>query len=277
MYLSDKLCVISANNTVTKDGELVDYIRLASIAAERVKHFLDLDTCLITNDLAKANEYPIFKHILEGNSSKVSKRIVPVDDGILYYEWLNDSRVDAFDLTKGLAKKILMIDADYMVASDILKIWLDTDYPFHIFDQVIDIGDEEIFPKYYPSQDIVHRWATAICWDQSEEAKAIFETAKMVRNNYEFYATMFGMYKNIFRNDLAFSIACHLLEIPVNETQTLWNLMPKANINFSKNRWILSYEKNIISWYNDIHVLNKKYAMDYEFMDQLRLPNDQEI
>lgn len=270
---SNNICVIAATNSTTKNGEVLDYVQLASIAAERVKHFLGLETYLLTNDTNNLKSYPIFKDVIVNEPTKISHRSVAAGKDHIQYSWFNDTRVDAFKITKGLADKVLMIDADYMVNSDLLKDWVETDYPFKMFDRAIDVSKQNEFKQYFPTNDVTQRWATAMCWNNSKEAEVIFETARMVRDNYDFYASMFLMLKGLYRNDLAFSVACHLHNIPVKEEMLLWNSPPSAYIRSTKDYWIVEFEKYVIRWWFDIHVLNKQYAMDPELMNQLRLKN----
>jgi hypothetical protein len=114
-----------------------------------------------------------------------------------------------------------------------------------------------------------------MCWDYSEEAEVIFKTAEMVRDNYEFYAVMLGMPKSPFRNDVAFSVACHLHNVPVYQYQTLWNLLPAANVKFLKKReqMLVTVGDKSIMWNFDFHVINKQYAIDTSLMNELRLTN----
>jgi hypothetical protein len=276
MSLNDKICVIAANNSYTGDDRLLDYLQLASIAAERVKYYLGLPTYLITSDVDAAKEYTIFAGYIKGIPTIVNKRNVIAGDSTIQYAWKNDARIDAFNLTKGLANKVLMIDADYMVASDQLSVHLKNDSPFWMFTKALDVTGSGIYlNNYFPSNDIHQRWATAMCWDHSTEAEVIFETAKMVRDNYEFYALMLGMPRAPFRNDVAFSIASHLHNIPLTSTQRLWNLPPAGHVVHKErsNSWLVSFGEKVFTWHNDIHILNKMYAIDSFLMDQLRLKN----
>ena len=277
MSLNDKICVIAANNSYTDDNKLIDYLQLASIAAERVKYYLGLPTYLITNDVDAAKEYTIFAGYVEGIPTIVNKRNVIAGDSTIQYAWKNDARIDAFNLTKGLANKVLMIDADYMVASNQLSVHLKSDSPFWMFANARDItGSGSYINKYFPSNDIPQRWATGMCWDHSTEAEVIFETAKMVRDNYEFYALMLCMPRAPFRNDVAFSVAAHLHNVPLTNTQKLCNLPPAGYVYSKENakQWIVEFGEKCFRWcHDDLHILNKMYAIDSTLMDQLRLKN----
>lgn len=277
MSWDKQACVIAAHNTYTKDGVLLDYIKLASIAAERVTHYLKVPVYLITEDVhAVSNEdFGKFTGVIEHSPIKITNRAMIVGDNSVTYPWKNDARIDAYELTKGLADNILMIDADYMVASDRLLPWLHTDNPFIMFNNASDVTRHGIYDTWdFPSNDIPQRWATAMKWSHSNEADAVFETAKMVRDNYEFYALMLGMPKAPFRNDLAFSVASHIHSIPTNYTETLYNLPPGGYIYKSTMEhkvWVVGLHNNCVSWNHDIHVLNKHYAMSPDLMNHLRL------
>lgn len=276
MSSNKKICVIAANNSIT-DGKVIDYIQLASVAAERVKYFLGLDTYIITNDPTLASQFSIFAKIIEYKPTKISKRVMVSSDDTIQYDWFNDSRIAAFELTKGLADKVLMLDADYIVGSDQLSPWLKNDCPFSIFNHASDVIGKDTYQgfKYFPSNDILQRWATGICFDHSEEARVIFDTANMVRENYEFYALMTGLPSTVYRNDLAFSVACHLHNIPYNDPPTLFNVPATSEIYYTNKdaNWIIVNGMRGIIWDYDMHVLNKKYAIDPQCMNQLRLKN----
>ena len=276
MPLNDKICVIAANNTTTSNNEVLDYIQLASIAADRVKYYLDIPTVLITTDTSINVKDTNFVDIILVDSCTPSNRTMFAGNDSISYAWHNDFRVNAFDLTKGLADKIIMIDADYMLASDQLLSWISCDNPFLLADQAYDISCSGIYSKrHLPSNDIVMRWETVMCWDQSKEAEIIFNTAKMVRDNYRFYSTMCGFPKSIFRNDLAFSIASHLHNVPLNPIFKLFYLPPIGYIYNTKNsnHWIVDINNKIFCCNTDVHVLNKKYSMDPALMNVLRLQN----
>jgi hypothetical protein len=276
MSLNEKICVIAANNSLTSNGDVIDYIKLASIASDRVKYYLGIPTYLITNNIEEGKKYSNFFDIIENVPVKVTKRYMLAGNDTIQYEWLNDSRINAYYLTKNLAKKILMIDADYMIASDQLEVWLNNDYPFMIFDHATDVMGTNVYAtRKFPNSEILQRWATAICWNNSEEAEIIFKTAKMVRDNYEFYAVMLGFPKSPFRNDLAFSVACHLHNVPCYNYQNLWNLPANSYIHQkeNKNYWLISSNEKCLIWNHDIHILNKQYAINEKLMNQLRLVN----
>jgi hypothetical protein len=275
MYLNDKICIISATNSITDDNKTIDYIQLASVAADRARYYLDVPTVLITSDTTIDKKKTNFAEVIFTEPTKVTKRNVIAGESIIQYQWLNDFRIDAYELTKGMAKRFIMIDADYMIASDQLLSWLRNDYHFLILDDVYDITGSGMYrEKILPSNDIPQRWATVISWNQSEESKIIFDTSRMVRDNYDFYSLIFGFPKTPFRNDLAFSVACHLHNIPKTQTK-LFNLAPSGFLYQTKDKsgWIVDFNDKLIRWNTDVHILNKQYAIDPSMLDLLRLDN----
>jgi hypothetical protein len=271
-----KICVIAANNSITVDGKEIDYIALASIAAERVKYYLGLDTFILTNDIFAAEKYPIFSKILFAEPTKISQRHVRAGNDLIQYEWKNDLRIDVFQYTYGWADRVLLLDADYMIVSNQLEEWLKIDSHFCIFNKSYNLNSAGMeLDDYLPSNDIIQRWATAICYDHSMESKVIFDTAKMVRDNYPFYALMCGMPQHVYRNDLAFSIACHLHNVPTYDNMGLWNLPVNGHVTRldNSNHWALTIDNETVLWNYDLHIMNKNYAIDTNLMNQLRLNN----
>lgn len=272
-----KACVIAATNSQTEDGKTIDYIELASIAAERVRYYLGIPAFLLTQDIL--SETPRgFEGMITAIHAASSLRAMIAGDDTIRYRWHNDARIEAYKATENLADRILMIDADYMVASDRLRIWLESDIPFHIFNSAADITGRNSYQGLFPSNDIPMRWATAMCWSPGLESNVIFETARMVRDNYEFYALVLGLPRSPFRNDAAFSVACHLHNVPLVESPKLCNLPPDSFLYSDfKNHfpaveyWKIMNQTAVTMWAGDLHLLNKRYATDTELMDQLRM------
>lgn len=271
MYLN-KLCLIAATNSKTKNNETLDYIDLAVIAAKRVKRYLDIPVFLLTSD-TNVRENEVFDKILIISKSITSNRKMLAGSDHIEYDWHNDLRINAYELTKTYADKILMIDADYMVASDQLNAWLDCDSNFQIFDKVIDVTGRSLYKNYFPSNDILQRWATVMCWQPSDEASIIFKTAQMVRDNYEFYSLMLGMPAKPYRNDLAFSVACHLHNVP-QSSLSLFNLPPDSFLFVKQSypdAWMIQHQHHVNFWSGDLHVMNKSYAIDFSLRNELNI------
>jgi len=272
-------CVIVANNTVMKDGRLLDYVAMAEVAALGVRKYLKMPVTLLTTD---PNARGNFDSIVVIPARQTSRRAMVSGTDTIVYDWDNDHRIDAFDYSP--YGKTLMIDADYIVMSGLLGTWitmLDPSNSFITFASAIDVTSRGLYQnRFLPDQSISQVWATAMSW--TKEAKPIFEAAKMVRDNYEMYAMLTGMPSAPFRNDVAFSIALHLLEFKTSHMKyffRLTNLPPDSSIvsNIIKDGMlpslVLSYpndnqtmaqSRTLKLWSSDIHVLNKNYAYDPE-------------
>jgi hypothetical protein len=55
-------------------------------------------------------------------------------------------------------------------------------------------------------------WATTVMFTKNQTGKLFFDTVNLVKENYEYYADVFRFDSRQFRNDIAFSIAKHILD-----------------------------------------------------------------
>lgn len=266
--MSNKGCLIAAINSTTSDGKLLDYCSLAKVSAKFVKKYLNLPTTFITS---QPENFDATDDLIVVKTPDASTRTMIYNDDNISYKWFNDVRISAFTVSP--YDRTLMIDADYIVKTDYLNTWIESDLPFHIFDNAYDITGRGIYnQKYLTNKSIKQTWATAIVWDKN--AKHIFEAAKMVRDNYEYYSILTGMPYRPFRNDVAFSIACHLINYKINEFEcTLNNLPPDSKLLNVSDKSFKVISKTIsplvTMWHNDIHVINKDIAIDKEIIDKL--------
>ena len=266
---SSKGVVIYAKNGMTNEGKYLRYIEAAAQTARGVRAYLNVPVTLLTTDTVDGREFDSVVYVPQRDKSH---RVMVSSKETITYAWDNDHRIDAIDYSP--YERTLLIDADYFVFSDRLKSWLDADnedYPFIIMQQAWDITDRDIYKNthYLADQSIPQVWATAMCWGGAG-AKPYFEAARMVRDNYEMYAALTGTPATPFRNDVAFSIAAHMLgytgRIPPMQT-----LPPDSSIiGYSKETKRLALEypnKNggwgLLSWQGrDLHVINKNVLYD---------------
>jgi len=250
-------CII-ANNT----GDL-DYIGLAAINAQLIRQHLDIPVCLLTAD---PGDHPGFDHVVLLEERPSSKRSMIKGDTHITYVWKNDHRIDAIDHSP--YARTLLLDADYLVLSDLLLPLLDCDQPFMIVDSVHDITGRHAFAgmKRVPDGSIDQRWATVMCFDK--RAGSIFDAAAMVRRDYGYYAAMFDWPVKPFRNDFAFSVAAHLLAVP-KLPFSMPQLPPDCTVQADNNGLKISHAGNVLRWKGDLHVLNKDIALDPSILEPL--------
>lgn len=121
--------------------------------------------------------------------------------------WHNQSRVDAYDLTPW--DRTLVLDADYVVASDTLGVLLDANQDFLAHRQAYDVTGCNDFSglNYFGEHDMPQWWATVMMFRKSDHARYIFDAMRMVKNNWGHYRALYKIRASTYRNDHALSIA----------------------------------------------------------------------
>ena len=255
--MSEGACIIASNS-----GDL-DYIGLAAINARLIRKHLGIPVSLLTTDI---DTHPDFDTVVVIGDRPPNKRSMLKGDTHITYEWKNDHRIDAIDHSPW--SRTLLLDADYIVMSDLLRPLLDSDASFMMVDHVYDITGRNSFGRMrrLPDGSIDQRWATVICFDKS--AKHVFDAAAMVRKDYGYYAAMFGFSSRPFRNDFAFSIAAHLLGVPKLPLR-MSQLPADCMIACDDKGMRISHDNNVLRWQGDLHVLNKDIALNPSLLEPL--------
>lgn len=255
--MSEGACIIASNS-----GEL-DYIGLAAINAKLIRKHLGLPVCLLTTDI---DNHLDFDEVIMIDERPASKRAMLKGDTHITYDWKNDHRIDAINYSPW--SKTLLVDADYLVISDLLKPIIGCDQPFMMIDRVYDITGRNSFAGMRRMSDhsIDQRWATVMCFDKT--AEPVFTAAEMVRRDYAYYAAMFGFPVRPFRNDYAFGIAAHLLGIP-RLPFSMAQLPPDCWVAADDRGLKITHANNVLRWQGDLHVLNKDIAIDPGMLEPL--------
>ena len=96
------------------NNESFDYVRMAAWSAANIRRHLDIPVAVITDRPTKLDFDKVILHPITAQDTRwfadVAERV----------SWNNQSRPDAFDLTPW--DRTLLIDADYIVASDRLRV-----------------------------------------------------------------------------------------------------------------------------------------------------------
>lgn len=233
-----------------------DYYRLACICAKKIKKHLDIPVTLLTdtNTLSGKNFDETFDSVVEINSQMDNQRKLFSQLQGFY----NDTRCQAYDHTP--YDTTLLVDVDYIINSDVLKQFLQADQSFMMAEGIVNFGNSEdalISPK-----SIKMKWATTIIFKKDKIAKAVFDQVKHIRNNYNFYVDMYGINSNNFRNDIAFSIAEHIvygLRSPeVSLPKILFLTDKDAVLDIVGNNITVRHQKSVFDFCDmDYHVMDK--------------------
>lgn len=192
-----KGCLIVAFNT-----NEVNYIQQAIIAADRVTKYLKIPVSIVTDDILLETSYD--KIIV-----KKPKNNIRVPRNKKASNWFNLVRTQLYELSP--YERTLIIDSDFFISTDALLPHLESNRDFLISKEVYDITSGQVKVEKIYSSPLIMYWATVIIFNKSKESENIFQAAKMVENNYDFYANLYGFSTRPIRNDFIFSIACHLI------------------------------------------------------------------
>lgn len=202
----------------------IDYALMALISGGLAKKHLTVPVSLATDATTIAwmktsgiyqQATEVFDKILEvekpvtGNTRKLhdgveNNKTVP---------FVNANRSNAWDLTP--YDRTLLLDSDYFVFSNTLGEYWDVDEDILIADAINDMfGPSRVgyHDKYVSDTGIHMFWATTVMFTKNERSKAFFDMVTYVKQNYEYYGDLFRFSTTQYRNDIAFSVAKHILD-----------------------------------------------------------------
>lgn len=195
----------------------IDYNQLAVEAAKRVKFYLEKPISIVTNDkpsllkLYPESESLFDKIIEERDLTKQEKRFY--DGSIVYTKmtWKNQLRIRTYDISP--YKETLVIDADYLISSDVLNGCWNSPDDFLIYRDSVDLTfwrkPDEF--KILSEKSIDFYWATVFYFKKTPKTEMFFNFIKHIHENWTYYKLIYEFESSMFRNDHAFSIAVHLV------------------------------------------------------------------
>lgn len=259
----------------------VDYALLSIISGGLAKKNLNLPVSLITDqstvdwmansEMIQKAEQVFEKIIVIPRPITDNKRKLCDGTDNKTIPFINVNRVDVYNLSP--YDETLLIDSDYFIFTDNLNNYWQYADRVLIGRSINDIvGVERLgYHDRYVSDTGVHLyWATTVMFKKNKYAENFFTILDYVRENYQYFSDLFRFYNNTYRNDIAFSVAQHI--ISGFETDIDYHLPPifttldkdvLTDVNeqgkltfllnvFADEKFALSTVKNI-----DIHVMNK--------------------
>lgn len=183
------------------NNEKIDYLVMARWNAQNILRHLGIPTAIVTDiDFApQAHERVIF-----AKSASVNSRQFP-DVGEV--TWHNTTRVDAYTLSPW--ERTIVLDADYVVASNQLQVLLEVDHEFLSHRWAYDVTGLNDFTglNYFGNFNMPMHWATVMMFQRCDHARLIFEAMNMIRDNWKHYRNLYKNPHSVYRNDHALSIA----------------------------------------------------------------------
>ena len=171
-----------------RNNEQIDYVAMAQWSARNIERHLGIPTHIVSADTSLPNNTRHFSDV--GNVT-----------------WHNLNRMDAYTLSPW--DRTLVLDADYVVASDQLKVILEADQDFLAHRWAYDITGCNNFQglNYFGDNSMPMWWATVMMFRRSKHAELIFKCMKMIRDNWSHYRALYKNSTITYRNDHALSIA----------------------------------------------------------------------
>lgn len=254
--------VFFAHNT-----ESIDYVRIAEWNAKNVQRHLNLPVTLITST---PTDSFTFDNVIVVDKPDGEPRLF--QDQTVNNTWRNKGRADVYKLSP--YDTTLLLDVDYIVASNQLKILLDDPRDFICPTQAYEATQTHSDLNTLGQHNFPMAWATVVKFNKSTEAKLIFDTMHMVQANYRHYSELYSFLLKPFRNDFALSIALtmlsgHLVTQRYSTPFKLINVNPTTKVTrLLEDRYELTYERMINKKLTprrikvdglDIHVMGKSY------------------
>jgi hypothetical protein len=213
----------------------VDYAVMAIISGGLAKKHLNVPASLVTDP--STIEWMRESDVLE-KATTVFENIIIVDrpnsdnhrrlhDGEenKVVPFLNSNRASAYELTP--YDRTLLIDSDYLIFSKRLGEYWNVAEDVMIGESINDVYNNSrlgYHDQYISDVGVKLYWATTVMFSKSETAKVFFDTVNFIKDNYQHFADIFRFDSRQFRNDIAFSIAKHILD--GFENNTSGNLPP---------------------------------------------------
>jgi hypothetical protein len=263
------------------DGQ-IDYGSQAVLAARLVRKYLDIPVCLVSDsktvNALKVPPDTVFEYIITQDiKSDNSRLLYNGPDKKQAIDFKNVNRSSAYDLTPW--DRTLLIDSDFLVFSNRLTQYLNSNQDFMICPAMKDIcAERSQGPILLNLASIETLWATNIIFNKTPEVKILFNLVDHIKEHWEYYGALYKFDTRRFRNDFAFSVACHIMsgygldkfytDLPAPVWSTDQDKLVKIDSNGNLVFLVPHLEGRVVrSKGQDIHIMNKYDIL--ENLDQL--------
>ena len=258
----------------------VDYALMSLVSAKFAKANLQVPVSLVVDKftvewMQTSNIYDLsqetFDKIIE-IEKPVTQNTRVLHDGYnsKTVPFVNSNRASVWDLTP--YDRTLLIDSDFLIMSDRLEEYWEVDSSVMLSSSMQDVrGDRKgILDSWVSETGIALYWATTVMFTKNNESKIFFDLVDVIRTNYNYFADLFRFNPKQYRNDIAFSIAKHMLngfETRGENLPPILTLLDKdlihsidknqlrvyLNDSMSEDLVVISSIKDL-----DVHVMNKQ-------------------
>lgn len=251
------------------NNEHTDYLSMAAWSADNIRRHLGIPVAVVT-DTVLGTKDKFDRVVINGRRSDSSTRSF-VDLGTV--SWHNTNRMDAYNLSPW--DRTLLLDADYVVASSVLKSVIESDCDFLAHRDAYDVTGCNDFSglNYFGAHRMPMSWATVIMFQKSQHTQFVFESMAMIRNHWKHYRSIYRTGNSVYRNDHSLSIALgitngHTLDYP-SIPWSLASVLPEhtlTSVGDDHYRVDFVNSENQRRWveikHQDFHAMGKKHLGD---------------
>jgi hypothetical protein len=248
------------------NNEQIDYVAMAAWSAKNIRRHLDLPVCVVT-DVTDAERTKDFDQVVVVDSP-TTQQTRYFHDYKASSTWHNTNRSSVYELTPW--EHTLVLDADFVVASDQLNVLFNIDQDFLAHRTAYDITGFPAFQdnNWFGTYKMPMHWATIMCFRRSNAVELIFKSMQMIRDNWTHYRQLYNVSENTFRNDYALSIAMNIVNGHTLSTPSIpWDLasitaqtkLTQLDLDTYKVEYITSDDKS--RWLilqQDFHAMGKQ-------------------
>lgn len=258
----NKGILIYAHNNRT-----IDYAALAIISAGLAKKSLEVPASLITDAstvswMQESDAYSLCQQVFEqvilvDRPAPGNQRRLHDGATVGTVPFANSNRHTAWQLTP--YDRTLLIDSDYLVFSNHLGEYWNVDSDVMLGAAINDICAVDrlgFLDRHVSAVGVKMYWATTVMFTKNHMAQRFFACVEHVYANYKYFADIFRFDPTQFRNDIAFSVAKHVLD--GFEESVAGSLPPVLSV-LDKDI-LYSVEKNKLTFLVDIS-LNQNYCL----------------
>jgi hypothetical protein len=196
---------------------------MAMIAGGLAKKNLQVPVSLVTDSstiewMKESNIFSqvesVFEHIItvDRPSTDNQRRLHDGQTGQMI-PFINTNRSTAWDVTP--YDRTLLIDSDFFIFSNSLGEYWNVDADVMLGNAINDIYNDTrtgYLDRHISDTGIKMYWATTVMFSKNLNSKLFFNTVNYVKENYTQFADVFRFDPRQFRNDIAFSLAKHILD-----------------------------------------------------------------
>jgi hypothetical protein len=236
-----------------RNNEHTDYVAMARWSARNIRRHLGIPTHIVTDDSRTDSGTRHFTNVGQ-------------------VTWHNTNRMDAYQLSPW--DRTLVLDADYVVASDQLRSLLDCNEDFLAHRWAYDVTNINNFEglNWFGDVTMPMWWATVMVFNKSKQAELIFKTMAMIRDNWTHYRNIYKISNTTYRNDYALSISLLVVNGHTLDHNSIpWrlaSLTPEHRLtHLDQDRYRVDFvdSKNKKKWIElrqDFHAMGKKQLGD---------------